>query len=70
MCHAKAILKEKLNDLIADQSNKINIINERKKSVTGLEEELAKVSNRIADLEHALVHLNDIPYDLEGNIDG
>ena len=69
MCHARAILKEKLNDLKADQANKINIINERRRSVNGLEDELAKVSNNIADVEHALVFLTNIPYNPEGTID-
>jgi septal ring factor EnvC (AmiA/AmiB activator) len=69
MCHARAILNEKLNDLKRDQASSINLINERRKVITGLEDELAKVSNQIADVEHALGFLINIPYNPEGTID-
>lgn len=68
MCHARAILNEKLNDMRADQANKINIINDRKKNITGLEDELAKVSNKIADVEHAIDFLTT--HNPEGILDG
>lgn len=61
MCHAKTILNSQLKDLKSEQENRINTLNERYRCTKDLEDELAKVTNKIADVEHALSHLSVIP---------